>query len=60
MTYRTEPQFSSPDDNAYTEVCDRCEKLLDQCKNEDIYLSRVGVVLCRSCHGEHKGNEIYW
>lgn len=50
------PQLNNGD----TVVCDKCRRRLDQRRNEDIWLSRVGVMLCVGCHGEHKGIEVYW
>lgn len=42
------------------EVCDRCGKRLNPENNEDIWLSKVDVVLCADCHREHAGIEVYW
>ncbi len=60
MACLTEPQCSPRPNDADTEVCDRCGKRLDRCMNEDIWLSKIGVVLCTECHGEHKGIRVYW
>lgn len=47
-------------DDEDTEVCDKCGKRLDQQLNEDIWLSKVNVVLCSKCHKAHTGIEVYW
>lgn len=42
------------------EVCDKCNKVLDKMKWEDIYLEVLDMVLCGPCNNEHKGIEKYW
>jgi DNA-directed RNA polymerase subunit RPC12/RpoP len=42
------------------EICDKCGKILDMRKNEDIWLELLDMVLCGPCHSEHKGIEKYW
>lgn len=60
MACRTEPKYSPLPDDANTEVCDKCGKWLNLGKNEDIWLSKICVVLCAECHDKHKGVEVYW
>ena len=42
------------------EICDKCHRLLDKVKNEDIYLETLDMVLCSTCCEQHKGIEKYW
>jgi len=60
MTCRSEAEITPANDDEHAEVCDRCGKWLNRRSNEDIWLSKVSVVLCAKCHGEHKGIEVYW
>ncbi len=41
------------------EICDRCNSHLDQRANEDIRLSKIGIVLCELCYNNHVGIEVY-
>lgn len=60
MTCHTEPESPPWSNDTVSEVCDRCGRRLNQRRNEDIWLSKVGVVLCAECHGVHKGIATYW